>query len=223
MPLDDTRLDATNQYADALFGQTRPQFDVARDLANAAGMPDIAIDGQVGALIRMLARSINATNAIEIGTLSGYSGLWILDGLTKDGRLITVELDPDHARVARSAFEQAGVSDRVELRQQGGLEALHELNRSLQPGSVDLVFLDANKADYPDFFEAARPLIRPGGILIADNALGSIEWWITDPPGHPARDAVDTLNRRISADPEFDGLLIPIRQGVLVARRTDND
>src|SRR5690606_19451130 len=108
----------------------------------------------------------------------------------------------------------------VDLRRGAALDLLPGIARECGPASVDLVFLDAAKSEYDRYFDLLRPLIRPGGLLIADNALGSRSWWIDQPPGsHPDRDAADAFNRRLAADPEFDAAAIPLRQGLLIARR----
>jgi predicted O-methyltransferase YrrM len=97
---------------------------------------------------------------------------------------------------------------------------LSELAASYGPGSVDLVFLDAAKREYPDYFQAMRDSIAVGGLLVADNVLGSGQWWIDEASGHNAdRDGADRLNRLLAADPDFEAVAVPIREGILVARR----
>ena len=90
----------------------------------------------------------------------------------------------------------------------------------LDPGAIDFVFLDAVKREYPDYFRAMRPLIASGGLLVADNVLGSHSWWIDEPAGRNAdRDGADEFNRMIAADPDFETVAVPLREGVLIARR----
>lgn len=136
------------------------------------------------------------------------------------GRLITIEAEPTHADFAERAFADAGLADRVTVRRGTGLDELPRLADELGPGTVDLVFLDAVKTEYPDYLPHAKRLLRPGGLLVADNALGSGEWWIDDAPGtNASRDAADRFNRLVAADPDFESFCTPIRQGVLVARK----
>jgi caffeoyl-CoA O-methyltransferase len=136
-------------------------------------------------------------------------------GLQPRGRLITIEIEKSHAEFARRQFEIAGVSDRVEVRIGPGIDVLQELASELEPGSVDVLFLDAVKHEYPDYFSIARPLIAPGGLVLADNVYGTGSGWIDQ--GH----GTDAFNRSIAADPDFLSVAVPLRQGVLIARRAD--
>jgi caffeoyl-CoA O-methyltransferase len=151
--------------------------------------------------------------AVEVGTLAGYSGIWITRGLRPEGRLITIEPEPRHAAFAGEQFERAGIADRVEIRPGTGMEVLSDLAAELEPGRVDVLFLDALKHEYSDYFRIARPLIAVGGLVLADNVYGTGLGWIDQ--GH----GTDAFNRLISADPDFEAVAVPLRQGVLIARR----
>jgi caffeoyl-CoA O-methyltransferase len=129
--------------------------------------------------------------------------------------LITIEIEERHAEFARRQFEAAGVSERVEIRLGAGIEVLEALVSELEPGSVDVLFIDAVKHEYPDYFAIARPLIAPGGLVLADNVYGTGAGWIDE--GH----GTDAFNRLIAADPDFVSVAVPLRQGVLIARRSD--
>lgn len=218
MTMTPDRWRGTCDYLGDVFGRPDPFMATLMPRARAAGLPDIAISADVGRLLLLLTRTTRARRALELGTLAGYSGIWIARGLAAGGRLITIEADPKHAAFARQAFADAGVSDRVTLRDGKALEVLPAIARELGPASLDVVFFDALKHEYEAYFEATVDLIAPGGLLLADNALGS-RWWITDPPGDPSRDAVDRFNRRIASDDRFDTACVPIREGVLIARR----
>ena len=208
----------------AVFGEQDEQLATLMPRAVAAGLPDIAVSADVGRFLKMLtglAAPGGARLAVEVGTLGGYSGIWIARGLAPGGRLITVESDPKHAEFARRELEDAGVADRVEIRVGTGLVELANLARQLGPGSIDLVFLDAIKSEYPGYFEAIRAAIRPGGLLVADNALGSGSWWIDESPGSsPDRDGADRLNRILANDPGFESVAVPMREGILIARKS---
>ncbi len=206
-------------YSREVFGREDDHLAGLMTEAVAAGLPDIAVSADVGRLLMILTSTTRAGLAIEVGTLGGYSGIWIARGLRRGGRLITIESEPLHAAFAREQFERAGVADRVELRAGPALEVLGELARELAPGSVDVVFLDADKSEYADYWLALRPLITTGGFLLADNVLGGGTWWIDDTDDNPSREAVDRLNRLVAADPDFEAVALPLRQGVLVARR----
>ena len=184
-----------------------------------AGIPDIAVSAGVGRLLTVLAQTVGARTIVEVGTLAGYSGIWLARGLSEGGMLITIELNDKHADFAANEFEDAGVGERVDIRRGGGLEVLPELVEELGPDSVDVVFLDAVKTEYPDYLPHAKKLLRPGGLLLADNALGGGSWWIADKPGSDAsRDAADRFNRLVADDDDFEASCVPIREGVLIAR-----
>ncbi len=167
----------------------------------------------------VLASMTRGRLAVELGTLAGYSAIWIARGLSAGGRLITFEPNPEHADFAEREFDAAGVAEQVELRRAPGIAGLEQLAGELAPGSVDVLFLDAVKSEYPDYFRLARPLIAPGGLLVADNVLGSSAWWIDD-EANPQRQGAHALNTTLAADPEFEAVAVPLREGVLIARRT---
>lgn len=195
--------------------------------ATAAGLPSIAVTPDRGAILTLLASMTNAGRGartiVEVGTLGGYSGLHLVCGLCDSpptpGRLITIELEAKHADFAQAEFTAAGVAERVQLRRGAGLDVLASLVRELPPRSVDVLFLDAIKSEYPRYWAIARPLLAPGGLLIADNALGTGPWWITDAPGtSPHRDGMDALNRAVAADPTMQAALIANGFGLMVGR-----
>lgn len=214
----------TGEYLREVFGGQDEHLAGLMDRAVRAGLPDIAVSADVGRLLLLLTSMTNegrgAAMALELGTLAGYSAIWIARGLAPGGRLITVEPEPAHAAFAEAEFARAGVADRVEIRRTTGLEALRSLAREFGPERFDLVFLDAIKTEYVQYYALAKPLIRRGGLLVADNALGSGRWWIDAPPGESAeRDAVDRFNRLVADDPDFIAACAPIREGILAARK----
>jgi caffeoyl-CoA O-methyltransferase len=213
----------TQGYLAELFGQEDPHLAGLMKRAVAEGLPDIAVNAEVGRLLGMLAAlsgDEGSRLAVEVGTLAGYSGIWIARGLGAEGRLICLEPDPRHADFAERSFREAGLEERVEVRREEGIPALIRLAEEEGNESVDLIFIDAIKTEYPEYLRLARPLVRPGGILVADNVLGTGSYWIDSPPGlSENRDAVDRFNREVAADPLFEAVIVPLRQGLLVARR----
>ncbi|MHC5114122.1 MAG: O-methyltransferase [Planctomycetota bacterium] len=205
------------EYGRAVFGRQDDHLAGLREASIAEGLPDIAVDPEVGRLLMILASTTRGRLAIEVGTLGGYSGIWIARGLAPDGRLITIEPEAKHAEFAQRQFARAGVADRVEVRLGAGLDVLPELAETLGPGSVDVVFLDAIKAEYPDYWAHVRPLIAVGGVVLADNVYGS-GWFIGDEQNE-TRNAVDRFNRAVADDPDFEAVAVPIRTGVLIGRR----
>lgn len=218
MEMNDARWAYTERYIHDLLGGEEP--DLQRLVADArdAGLPDIAITAEVGRLLALLASTTPGRVALEVGTLGGYSASWLLRGLAPSGRLITLERDPRHARFAAEHLARMGAGARVEVRVGAALELLPRLALELGPGSVDVAFIDADKAEYLDYWSMIRPLLGPGAVFIADNALGSNAWWI-DAEANPQRNGADALNRALARDPEFSCALVPARQGLLIARR----
>lgn len=136
----------------------------------AAGLPSIAVAPNQGRLLQLLARLQGARRILEIGALAGYSTIWLARALPKDGRLVTIESNEKHADVARANIERAGLADIVELRVGRALDVLPQLAREAQ-GPFDLSFIDADKANIPEYFLWALKLSRRGGLIIVDNVV----------------------------------------------------
>ena len=200
-------------YSTELFGSEDDHLAGLMDEAVAAGLPDISVSADVGRLLMILTALTTGRLAIEVGTLGGYSGIWIARGLAPSGRLITIEYEPKHAEFAQRQFARAGLTDRVEVRTGAGIDLLHELTDELAPGSVDVLFLDAIKVEYTDYFRIARPLIAPGGLVLADNVYATGVGWIDE--GH----GTGEFNRVVASDPEYEAVAVPLRQGIMIARR----
>jgi predicted O-methyltransferase YrrM len=161
---------AVDAYVTDLFGLADPVLDAALAAGAAAGMPDIQVSPAQGKLLELLARATRARTVLEIGTLAGYSAIWLARGLPADGRLVTLEYEPRHAEVARANLERAGFADRAEVIVGAALDTL--------PGLVgdgrapfDLIFIDADKQGYPDYLTWSLRLSRPGTLIVADNVV----------------------------------------------------
>jgi len=210
----------TGSYLREVVGGDEGALAGIMDRAVSAGIPSIAVSADVGRLLMLVAKMTGVERALELGTLAGYSGTWIARGMRDGGRLFTVEPEAKHADFAARTFEENGVADRVSIMRTTALEAIASLHREHGDGSFDLIFADAIKREYPDYWRACRSMIRRGGVFIADNALGSGSWWIDEPGEQRAEWAgADALNRMVCADEEFDAAIVPIREGVLIARR----
>jgi predicted O-methyltransferase YrrM len=140
----------------------------AVEAAEAAGLPSIQVSPPQGKLLQLLVRLVGARKVLEFGTLGGYSSILMGRALPADGRLITLEAKPEYAEVARRSVERAGVGDKVEVRVGPALEALPALE---DDGPFDLVFIDADKVNTPNYFAWALDRTRPGGLIIADNVV----------------------------------------------------
>lgn len=143
------------------------------------GLPDISVSASEGKLLHLLARMIGAKRVLEIGTLGGYSTIWLARALPADGKVVTLELDAHHADVARRNLERAGQAAKVEVRVGPALESLAKMETKGE-APFDLVFIDAEKDGYVGYLAAAEPLLRTGGLLLADNTLPDA---VLDPAG----------------------------------------
>jgi predicted O-methyltransferase YrrM len=145
-------------------------LDAALKDSTAAGLPAIAVTPAQGKFLQMLAEMVRARSVLEIGTLGGYSTIWFARALPPDGHIITLEVDPAHADVARKNFARAGLQRMIELRLGAALETLPLLVAE-QSGPFDLIFIDADKPNIPAYFDWAMRLSRPGSVIIVDNVV----------------------------------------------------
>ena len=179
------------------------------------------IDAEVGALLRVLAASIGAARVLEIGTAIGYSGTWLAGALPADGLLLTLELSPDRARVARQNFERAGMADRVSV-------IVGDAERTLDKvaGPFDLIFQDGDKRLYGPLLDRLVALLRPGGLLITDNVLwdGEVVPGLVSSPRRNIEEtrAVTDYNVQLNAHPLLMTATVPLRDGVAISVRKPN-
>jgi predicted O-methyltransferase YrrM len=161
---------AVDSYiADRLIGAD-PALDAAVKASAAAGLPPIAVSPNQGKLLHLLARAVRARTILELGTLGGYSTIWLARALPHDGSLITLEADPGYAEVARVNIVNARLSDLVELRVGRALDTLPKLAAE-GPDPFDLVFIDADKRSTPEYFMWALELSHPGSLIVTDNVI----------------------------------------------------
>ena len=170
----------------------------------------------LGRLLGILVRAVGARRVLELGTLGGYSAIWMARALPTDGRLISLEVNPHHAEVARANLARAGVAERVEVRVGQALDLLPAVTAE---APFDLVFIDADKVSYPAYLEWAVRLVRPGGLIVADNVLrgGAV---IDPSPADVDARAIYEFNRRAAAHPRLDAIILPNRggrDGILIA------
>ncbi|HEX9728162.1 MAG TPA: O-methyltransferase [Gemmatimonadales bacterium] len=200
-------------YVGALFAPEDAVLRQVRAQHVEADLPAIHVSADEGKILHTLMRAIGARRVLEVGTLGGYSGIWLARALPRDGRLVTIEGSPRHAAVAQQAFHQAGLADRIDLLVGEARDTLATV-----AGPFDAVFLDADKAPLPDYFALVMPLLRSGGLLLCDNTF--MDGRIAAPPS-PA-DAADlagmrAFNALCAADPRLVTAVIPVRDGLLVA------
>jgi predicted O-methyltransferase YrrM len=161
---------AVDSYICGLLVPPEEALTNAQRATEAAGLPAIAVSAAQGKLLHLLARMQGARNILEIGTLGGYSTIWLARALPAKGRLITLELDPKHADVARKNIAFAGLAGSVEVRLGKAIDTL-PLVAAESPGPFDLIFIDADKTNIPVYFEWALKLSRPGTLIIVDNIV----------------------------------------------------
>lgn len=169
----------TPQDVDAFLDGTvlgdDPALDAAVQASDAAGLPQIAVSAQQGKFLSLLAGAIQARRILEIGTLGGFSSIWLARGAGPQGRVVTLEYEPRHAEVARANLQRAGVDDRVEVKVGAALDTLP----TLTGGPFDLIFIDADKENNVAYLEWAVRLARPGAVVVLDNVIR--EGQILDP------------------------------------------
>jgi len=153
-------------YIDSLFTPGDPVLKSTLGRAEAAGLPAHHLAPGQGKFLYLLAKLIGAKRVLEIGTLAGYSAIWLGRAIGPEGKLLSLELSPKHVEVARASLQEAGLSDSCEVREGAALSLLRDIE-----GPFDLVFLDANKESYPAYLNHAVRLTRPGGLIVADNVV----------------------------------------------------
>lgn len=163
--------EATPQAVDAFLDSTLigldPALDAAVQASDAAGLPHIAVSAQQGKFLSLLASAMQAQRILELGTLGGYSTIWLARGAGPQGRVVTLEFDPLRAKVARANLERAGLGDRVEVVVGAALDTLP----TVTGGPFDLVFIDADKENNAAYLEWAIKLGRPGTVIVVDNVI----------------------------------------------------
>jgi len=173
--------------------------------AHEQGLPEIQISPIQGKMLQVLAAACNAHKILEIGSLGGYSGIWLARALPAKGRLITLEINPKHAAAVRSAFASARVDDRAEVRVGRALDLLPGLQNE---APFDLIFIDADKDNYPDYLDWALRLSRSGSIIVADNCIHSGDGLEQPHDGYTR--GIVAYNERINRDPRLVSLLLPM-------------
>ncbi|MEJ2311657.1 MAG: O-methyltransferase [Gemmatimonadales bacterium] len=206
------------EYSEELFAPETATHRWIRAQIEERGFPAIQISPLEGRILSVLASLAGAERLLELGTLGGYSALWLVSLLPAKARLITVEAEPGHAALAREAFERDGET-RIEILEGDARHVIEAriLGHRDKAGSFDLIFIDADKGNYPYYLDAACKLLKPGGLLLGDNA-----YWEGKVVDASARDveteAIRLFNRRLAEDPRFESVLLPVRDGLAVAR-----
>jgi predicted O-methyltransferase YrrM len=198
------------RYVTELFAPEDPILAAIRARHAAENLPSINVSPAEGKLLHLLLLMVQAKRVLEIGSLGGYSGVWLARALPPSGKLTTIEKDPRHARIAREAFASAGLERRVELVEGSAFDILP----TLQPG-FDAVFIDADKEPLPEYFKWGMRLLRQGGLLLCDNAFfhgAAVDQ--SDQSG--SAKGVREFNRLAASDSRLVSTIIPVRDGLVV-------
>ena len=204
--MDENLFAAVDEYINGLFAQEDSVLTATRDSIVAAEIPDASVSASQGSFLQLMARLVRASRILELGTFAGYSTIWLARGLADHGKLITIEANPAHAELAMANLERAGLTDRVDLRIGKGLDRLPELE-SESAGPFDLVFIDADKPPYTEYFHWALRLSRPGTLLIFDNVIR--EGKVLNPSSDdPAVRGVRRLNQALAVEPRVRATIL---------------
>jgi predicted O-methyltransferase YrrM len=189
---------AVDDFLDTTMVGDDPVLTAALEASDAAGLPRIAVSAQQGKFLSLLAGAIKARSVLEIGTLGGFSTIWLARGVGPDGRVLTLEYEPKHAEVARANIDRAGVGDRVEVLVGPALETLPTVTE----GPFDLVFIDADKQNNAGYLEWALRLTHPGSVIVVDNVIREGAILSSDPDDvvRGTRRALELMGER----PELD-------------------
>ena len=228
--MSDAALDYTalSDYVTRLFAPEDDVLIALREEIRRREMPEIQVSAEEGRLLQILASVIGARRILEIGTLGGYSAIWMARALPPGGRLITLELEPRHADVAREFARRAGLDAVIEVIVGPALESLERMRvagaeaRGFAGGpeagieSFDLCFIDADKENYPGYLDHALRLVRPGGMILGDNAF--LDGRVLDPSDDkPGTRGMREFNRRVASEPSLASTLIPVRDGLTLS------
>ena len=202
------------RYTESLFAREDDVLRRLKDEMDRREVPRIYISAEVGRFLQLLLQAVGARRVVEIGTLGGYSALWMARALPADGRLVSLELREERAELAREFAARAGLEQVVEVRVGDARSLLGELVAD-EGRTYDAVFIDADKESYSDYLDRALELVRPGGLIIADNAFldGGV---LVEDPDEATRGVLD-YNQRVARDDRLVSTIVPIRDGLAVS------
>lgn len=203
-----------SQYVSERFAQEDEVLQYVRRQTAAHGLPLINLEANEARLIQLLVRLSGAERAVEVGTLAGYSGIWIARALPDHGKLVTIEVSSVHADLARAHFERAGLAHKVTVLQGAGVQMLPQLEAE---APWDLMFIDADKFNYSNYLAWAAENLRVGGAVLADNAFW--QGRILDPQSEDDHGLAD-FNRMLAEHPRFEGTIIEVGDGIALGIKT---
>src|SRR5690606_27326883 len=210
-----TPYDDLAAYVERLFAHEDALLRELREEIRHRGMPEIYISPDEGRLLQVLLTAVDARRVLEIGTLGGYSTIWMARALPADGKLISLEIEPARAEVAREFARRAGLDGVIDVRVGAALDSLAGMEaEGVEP--FDACFIDADKINYSAYLDYALRLVRPGGLILGDNALWSGRVLEAEPADEDAR-AMQAFNQRLASAPELVATIVVVRDGLAVA------
>jgi len=208
---------ALYDYALAHTLREHPEQTALREATASHPLAMMQIAPEQGQFMALLAKSIGARRAIEIGVFTGYSALSVALALPADGSLVACDISDENVRIGVPFWQRAGVADRIDLRIAPAAETLRALLAAGEAGRYDFVFIDADKTSYDSYYELALALLRPGGLVVIDNTL----WGgaVAQPAQSDDTRALQALNAKVHRDERVDMVLLPFSDGVTLARK----
>jgi predicted O-methyltransferase YrrM len=209
---------ALNDYVVKVQPPEHPVLKKLRQKTAKMPMAGMQIAAEQGHFLAFLVRLIGARTTLEIGTFTGYSALAVALALPKDGKVVALDVSAEWTAIARKHWEEAGVAKKIRLRLAPALETLAALEAEGMAGRFDFAFIDAHKPEYDGYYEACLKLVRPGGLIAFDNMLqgGNVADRTDRSPGVSA---IRSLNTKIAKDSRVDAVLLPVGDGMTLARR----
>jgi caffeoyl-CoA O-methyltransferase len=206
--------DAVDRYAEEHTTPGGDLFDrLEAETREKSTIPQMMVGRVEGKFLEFLVRSTGAQLVLELGTFTGYSSISMARGLTGTGKVISMDVNPETTAIARRYAEEAGVADRIDYRLGPALDGLPSLD-----GSFDLIFIDADKGNYVNYYEALLPKLATNGLLIADNTLWSGR--VVDEDVDDSARAIKQFNDRVRDDPRVEQVLLTVRDGMLLVKKT---
>lgn len=199
----DDRAADLKKYVIDTFAKEDESLVFAKQNSRKNTLPPIEVPANVGKMLYLFAKLHKPKRILEIGTLGAYSTLWFEKALEPGGKIITLEIVPDHIECAKEVIRRAGKEDRIEIREGDALKILEEMKND---PPFDLIFIDADKKNYPNYLEKVMPLTREGTLILSDNLIPKLE--PINKPGHLESERIYEYNKKIANHPLLDSILI---------------
>lgn len=207
-----------NAYVVTCGDAEHPVATKLRERTGAMANASMQSAAEQGQFLAFLAKAIGARTALEVGTFTGYSALWVALALPDDGKLVACDVSEEWTSIGRAYWQEAGVADKIDLRLGPAAETLKKLEDDGWVDRFDFAYIDADKSGYDGYYESALRLVRPGGVIVFDNTLWSGD--VADPQIRDrSTNLIRALNAKVAADDRVDKVMVPLGDGMLTVRR----